>query len=351
MRSFLPSRPRHARRVPAAAFTLTLAALLLRSAPAFAGDEAAAEALFLEAKRLSAEGKFAEACPKFAESNRLDRGAGTLIHLGDCYEKNHQTASAWATYRDAASAAQGLGRADWEKLANARAAALEPKLAKLTIRVVEPADKIEVTRDGTRTAPASWGVAIPVDVGTHVVQASAPGRKPFKTSIAINRDGDRDEVVVPKLPLQPAGTAAAPTGSPARAAAQGDAPGSSQRTMGFVVGGIGVVGLAVGAVTGLIAIGKNNESKQACPNDGACTSKDAVDAADGARQFGTISTIAFVAGGVGAALGTVLVLTAPSSRSERGSTKPRPATARAPGVRVVPSSDGRSAGMSVLGVF
>ena len=340
------------RAVPTAAFALTLAAVILRSTPALAGEEAAAEALFLEAKRLSAEGKFAEACPKFAESNKLDRGAGTLIHLGDCYEKNHQTASAWAAYREASSAAQALGRSDWEKLASARAAALEPKLAKLTIRVVEPADKIEVSRDGSHTSPASWGVAIPVDVGTHVVQASAPGRKPFKTSVAINRDGDRDEVVVPKLDPQPAG--AAVSGSSARSdAAHPDGGGSSQRTIGFVVGGIGMAGLAVGAITGLIAIGKNNDSKKECPNAGACPSNDAVDNADGARQLGTISTIAFIAGGVSAALGTVLVLTAPSSSSgsDRSSGRPHPATARVRRIELVPTSDGRAAGMTVRGVF
>ena len=346
LRRLRPS-PLARRFVPTAAFALTLGAVVLRSAPALAGDEAAAEALFLEAKRLATEGRFAEACPKFAESNRLNCGAGTLIHLGDCYEKNHQTASAWATYRDAASAAQGLGRADWEKLASTRAAALEPKLARLTVRVVEPAEKIEVTRDGAHTSPASWGVSIPVDVGTHTVQATAPGRKPFRTSVVIGRDGDRDEVVVPKLQVQPAGTATAPAGGARRA----ETSGNSQRTVGFVVGGIGVAGLAVGAVTGLIAMGKNNDSKQACPNDGACGSSDAVDAADGARQFGTVSTIAFVAGGVGAALGIVLVLTAPSSSSERASARPGARAATARGVRVVPSSDGRSGAMSVLGVF
>ncbi len=331
-------------------FAITLAAILLQSAPALAGNEAAAEALFLEAKRLAAEGKFAEACPKFAESNRLDRGAGTLLHLGDCYEKNHQLASAWATYREAASAAQGLNRADWEKIASTRAAALEPKLATLTIRVVEPADKIEVSRDGAPTSPASWGVPIPVDVGTHTVQATALGRKGFSTSIAINHDGDHDEVVVLKLPAQAAGTASSAP-SPAGATASPDAAGGSQRTIGFVVGGIGVVGLAVGAVTGLIALGKNNDSKQACPNDGACASRDAVDAADGARQLGTVSTIAFIAGGVGTVLGAVLVLTAPSSSPERASATPKPATARAGAVRLVPNAGARSAGMSVLGVF
>jgi hypothetical protein len=322
---------------------------VLRSAPALAGNEAAAEALFIEAKKLAAEGKLADACPKFAESNRLDRGAGTLIHLADCYEKNHQSASAWATFREAASAAQGLGRADWEKLANQRANALEPKLAKLTIKVLEPADKIEVTRDGSPTSHASWGVAIPVDVGTHVVQASAPGRKTFKTSLVIRTDGDRDEVVVPKLETPVAGAAAAP-GAAKPAGADGASHGSSQSTIGYVVGGIGIAGVAVGAVTGLMAIGKNNESKQACPEAGACASNDAVEAADSAKKLGTVSTIAFIAGGLGVAVGAVLVLTAPSSSGDHGSSTSKSA-ASTRGLRVVPSTDGRSAGMSFLGVF
>ena len=328
----------------------TVAALVLRAAPALAGDEAAAEALFLEAKKLAAEGKLAEACPKFAESNRLDRGAGTLIHLADCYEKNHQTASAWATFRDAASAAQGLGRADWEKLATSRAAALEPKLARLTIKVVEPAEGIAVTRDGSPTSQASWSVPIPVDVGSHVVVASAPGRKAFKTSVNVRADGDRQELVVPKLEAGAASASGAVATTSASGESDSGSSGSSQRSIGFVIGGIGIAGLAAGAVTGLIAIGKNNDSKKACPDSGVCTSKDAVDAADSAKTFGTVSTIAFIAGGIGLAVGATLVLTAPST-GERAAAAAA-ATSRAPrSLRVAPSTDGRSAGMTFLGVF
>lgn len=339
--------PRTSRVARTSAFALALAAVVLRAAPALAGDEAAAEALFLEAKKLAAEGKLAEACPKFAESNRLDRGAGTLIHLADCYEKNHQTASAWASFRDAASAAQGLGRADWQKLASQRAAALEPKLAKLTIKVQDPAEKIEVTRDGSTTSQASWGTPIPVDVGNHVIQASAPGRKPFKRTVTVAKDGDRSEVVVPKLdeaPAEPNTPAAASATRPADADA-GASEGSSQRTIGFVVGGIGLAGLATSAVTGLVAMGKNSDSKRACPDSGACASRDAVDANGSAKTFGTVSTIAFIAGAAGVAAGAILILTAPSSSRAPHS------TASTKSIRVMPATDGRSAGMSVMGVF
>jgi hypothetical protein len=342
------------RRLPSsvrpAVFALTLAAFALRSAPALAGDEAAAEALFLEAKKLAAEGKLAEACPKFAESNRLDRGAGTLIHLADCYEKNKQSASAWATFKDAASAAQALGRADWQKLATQRAAALEPKLAKLTIKVQEPADKIEVTRDGAQTSPASWGTPIPVDTGNHVVQASAPTRKAFKTSITVAKDGDRMEVIVPKLEAAPAAAVVPPTPGveppPPLVVHSGD-DGSGQRTMGFIVGGVGVAGVAVGAITGLLALGKNSDSKKDCPGEGACGSQDAVDANKSASTFGLVSTIAFIVGGAAVAGGAILIFTAPS---DKGSTKAARARNER-GLRVVPDVDGRSANLSVMGVF
>ncbi len=313
---------------------------LLRVGPAFAGDEAAAEALFLEAKALAGQGKYGEACPKFAESNRLDRGAGTLIHLGDCYEKSHRTASAWATFKDAASAAQALGRADWQKLAAQRAAALEPKLARLTLRVIDPAPKIEVTRDGVRTSEASWNTAIPVDVGTYAIAVSAPSRQAFATSVTVTKDGDRIEIVVPRLKEQTAAATPRPSARP------DDAPGSGRRTLGLVIGGVGIAGAATGAVLGLVAIGKNTESKRECPSDGPCANPDAVDANESAKSYGLASTIAFIVGGVGLGAGTLLYLTAPSgdpSRSARTNVQRH--------VRIVPSVHDRSTSVSVVGVF
>lgn len=328
------------------AVALTLATVALAGErTAHAGNEAAAEALFAEAKKLVAQKKFAEACPKFAESNRLDRGAGTLIHLADCYEKNKQTASAWATYKEAASAAQALSRKQWETLANQRAAALEAKLARITVTVPSPVAKVEVTRDGEKLAEASWGVALPVDAGPHTFEATAPGHKPFTATVTIARDGERKELSVPRLEALPPETqvATAPPSASAAPAAASPAPhdearsGGGQRTFGVVLATAGAVGLVVGGVTGVLAMGKNDSGKSSCPEAGACASRQGVDDLEAAKSYGLVSTIAF---GAGAALlvgGAALYLTAPSERKT--------------GLRLAPAVAGREAGFVLGGAF
>ncbi len=319
---------------------------LSASRTARAGNEAAAEALFAEAKKLVAQKRYAEACPKFAESNRLDRGAGTLIHLADCYEKNKQTASAWATYKEAASAAQALSRKDWETLANKRATALEPKLARITVKVPDPVPKIEVSRDGEKLTQASWGVALPVDTGSHAFEAAAPGYKSFTSSVVIGKDGETKELVVPKLealpapPPEPTASTPTPSATP-RPTTVDHETGSGQRTVGLVVAGVGVAGLVAGGITGLMAMGKNNDGKAVCPEAGACASQQAVDDIASAKSFGTISTIAFGAGGALVIGGAVLYLTAPSG----------PPDSRAKALRVVPNVGTQTAGLSLGGTF
>src|SRR5687768_7618823 len=83
-----------------------------------ASDKAAAEALFDQGVRLMKQNNFADACPKLEESDRIDPAVGTLLYLGECYERVGKTASAWATFREAASIANNSNQADRARVAS-----------------------------------------------------------------------------------------------------------------------------------------------------------------------------------------------------------------------------------------
>jgi len=294
-----------------------------------AAGQAAAEALFKQGRDLMAKGQYAEACPKFAESERLDPAPGTLLNLATCYEKGGQIASAWVTYKEAASSARKANQEDRARMARDKAALLEPKLPTLTIVVPATAQRpdLSLRRDGEIVGHAEWGVAIPVDPGVHVVEASAPGAKSWKGQVEIAASGTKGSVDVPPLESLPE---APPTVTPALVAPAPAAPtpaispiavvssvpvtehGSGQRVVGWLVLGTGLAGLAVGGVFGALALSDNNDAKARCL--GSVCDAQGYSATTDARHAATASTIAFVAGGTIAAAGLVLLITAPSAK-------------------------------------
>ncbi len=315
-------------------------------ARADASGAAAAEALYDEGKKLEAKGDFASACPKFAASQQLDAAAGTLLHLANCYEKTNKNASAWATYLDAASAAHAQNRADWEKAARGKAAALEPKLARVSIIVTEPATGEAVKRDDIELATASYSVPIPLDAGQHTFSAEAPKKKPWRTTVVVTGDGMKLEVKIPKLEDAPVAIAPAapPKTEPVAATtepAKTEDPGSGRRIIGYTLGAVGIVGLGVGSVTGLMAMGANNDAKKLCPTS-PCADKTGVDDNDKAKSLGTVSTIGFIAGGALLAGGVVLVLTAPSAVEKKAAFS---------NVKVSPTFGPSYSGLSMAGSF
>src|SRR5258708_40131941 len=85
-----------------------------------AGDKATAEALFGDGRRLMSQGNYREACPKFEASLKLDPGVGAMLNLADCYEKNGQTESAWAEFRESISAGRAAVSEEREVMARQR---------------------------------------------------------------------------------------------------------------------------------------------------------------------------------------------------------------------------------------
>lgn len=295
------------------------------TAHAWADEETAAptaDTLFQQARALMTEGKFSEACSKLEQSQRLDPGAGTLLNLAGCYENLGLTASAWATYHEAATLAARSGREDWEGTARKRAALLEASISTLTISV--PPDTrvrgLRIERDGTTVESSQWGVPIPVDPGAHPVAVNAPGRMSWSTSVSVRGDAHAATITIPLLaPRAQAPVATSTTPQPDVLPREGQASDASavpleqqdQRTTALVVGGIGVVGLAAGTVFGLMAKKTYSDSSTYCDESNRCSGT-GMELDGQAHRWATLSTVSFGVGAAALAAGGVLYFTTPA---------------------------------------
>jgi hypothetical protein len=287
-----------------------VAVLLAVASPAWAEgptDQAAGAALFQEAKQLAGAGDFAQACPKFAEAQRLFPTAGTLLNLGNCYEKLGKIASAWGAFKEAEVTARSQKDADREQEASRRAEALAAQRAKLAVNV-PPAARLpgfELRRDGTLLGEAQWGSALPIDTGTHTFEAKAPGRKTWSTWVRVETNGSSATIEVPVLDPAPVEPEAAPFWN-------------GQRSAGAVVGAIGLGGMVAGAIFAAKAAGKNSDSLPHCqPTD--VTKCDATGVALRGAAYGAahVSTGTFIAGGALLAVGVAVFATAPRAEPRK----------------------------------
>ncbi len=275
---------------------LTIAMCAL-SKDAFARDPAAAREQLKAGYMLAQENRCDAAIPRFVESLRLDPKAITLINLADCEEKTGMLADALGHWIEARERAQAEGNAAIVEEAERRAKNIEPKLARLSITLSDkvPANA-EVVRDGVVLGPVSIGVSLPVNPGKHTIVVRAKGHEDRTTEIDVT-DGERKDIVVEAGPSKPA-VAAVSEETPERTTT------SRGGTSPLVYAGFGtaIVGVGVGAVTGILALGKANDVADACPG-GNCRSTSDLDAVDSGRTLGTVSTVAFIVGGVGAVVG------------------------------------------------
>jgi hypothetical protein len=296
-----------------------------------AQDTAVARSLFRDARKLMESGRYTEACPKLEESQRLDPGVGTQFNLADCLEHTGRTASAWALFLDVASATRAAGQNDREAVARDRAEKLEKKLSRLSLRVEETDPALEIRRDGAVLGRPSWGTEVPVDPGTRIIEARAPGKQTWFTRIAVPPTATVTVVTIPKLEDAPQGETPAPTGANAPVGATAAAPsgaetpstsggssGAGQRVVGLGLGGVGVVGLAVGTFFLLRYEAKNSDAENVCPTSTECEPGDQIEhdkLVQEAKDSAPWVYVGFGVGGAALAAAAIVYLTAPSGGS------------------------------------
>jgi hypothetical protein len=306
--------------------------LLLWSAPAAAQDAsaenvAAARTLGIQGVQLADAGKCDQAIEKLSRAEALYHAPTILGRLGECQVAVGQivlgTENLNRVVREplAANAPQAYRTAQ-DRAKKALDAAL-PKIAYLTV-TVEPRDaKVEVKVGGAPLSSALIGVERPTDPGTHDVVATAPGYLEARSSVTLAEAGHQSVA----LALQPDPNAQPVTPPPAETIPPGGTltppPGaqpppdrqesSGSKTLGYVLLGVGGVGIVAGSVTGILAIGAKGDLD--CPQN-RCVGKEGDDL-ESAKTMAMVSTISFAVGIPAAAVGVVLLVTG-GSKSETG---------------------------------
>lgn len=315
------------------------AAALLCTAPSPPAAAQDALALFQQGRALVGQKRWAEACPLFAEAHRIDRGAvGIVLNLADCQKEVGKLASAWSAYKEAEFLCRKANDPERERYAHEHVVALEPKLAKLKITGL-PTPGVTVTRDDQEVGKGALGVELPVDTGEHTVRVTAPGYKPWTTTVKIPTDGLSIAIDVPALEQDESAHAAA--GGPG-----GGAPfaWTAQRGAGLGAMILGVAGLGVGGALGGVAMSRYNASKEGCVpgHPDVCPAAQVSDR-NGVAKLADASTGALIAGGVVAAAGVVVFLTGgPRAKSKMGAL---------PRVEAAPLAGVGTAGMTLRGAW
>ncbi len=268
-------------------------------------DPAMAQSLFDAGRELMQERRVTEACAKFEESNRLDPSAGTLLNLGKCYEALGRTASAWASYKRAIGVGRSKGQTRQVEAAESFAAELEPKLSKLSLSAEAPVRGLKLYRGETEVAEAARGVAVAVDPGRYEIRATAPGHETFTRWVVIEPGAETMHVEVPALTPRPVDRTPTPPSRPV----SGGGPRLDLLVAGSVVGGIGLIGLGVGAGFGAATLADASDARESealCPG-GVC-SEAGWQVVQDAETKATISTALLVTGAIATAAGGTLVV-------------------------------------------
>jgi hypothetical protein len=307
----LMDRPRSLAVCVVIAVSILTAPAVALAQPAATGKRA--EQLYDEALALVDKRNYAEACPRFEESQRLDPALGTQFNLADCYEHIARSGSALRLFREVARAARSAGKSKLEASANGRAELLAARAPQLVIKLGAAEIGAFVTIDGENAGgPSSWAEGIPVDPGEHVVEVVAPGKKRWRRTVGAG-DGDRLTVEVPKLESAEGGVLdpklSAPILRPHPAA-------KPMRIAGATTAGVGVVAAVVGTIFALDALSSRADARRLCDNvePEQCRNEAGLPHWHDAKVSGNVSTVAFVASGVLVASGVVLWFAAPSPR-------------------------------------
>lgn len=176
---------------------------------------------------------------------------------------------------------------------------------------------LTVKINGADQDPAKLGRAQRLNPGTYRLEASVGTQRQAIVEVTLVPGQSRrvELNLVDVGPSVDVALAAPPSST------EGDRP---IPMLAYVAGGVGVVGVGAGIITGLMANSKYDEAERLCEDHRCAAGTSGLDAVDGFRTWRMVSSISYGVGAVGIAAGVVLWLTGSSDDepSQTGSIEP-----------------------------
>lgn len=257
-------------------------------------EKAEARTLINSAKKAMKEKRFADAEKALRRAAELDATAQTKIDLAAALAAEGKLVEASRVLHEVAD---GTVASPATKKARDQAkkalAAIEPRIPWIQVDVGGPsAGNALTTIDGKDVDASS---EVPFDPGDHKVAASAEGFEAAEKSVSL-REGAHEHL---RLDLVPIVKAPPPKVS----------GGSSAPAIAFL--SLGGAGLIVGGAAGIAALVQTSDARSQCT--GNLCRPSAADAIERSKLSGTISTVGFIAGGVGVGVGLIVLLASPGA--------------------------------------
>jgi hypothetical protein len=271
--------------------------------PVSSATRASARLLAEEGLALSDRGDCAGAVEKLTRAHELVKMPTLALFAGNCMVKLGRWVDASemylaATRDEVEPGAPAAQRRAQEDAAAARAALL-PRIP--TVELV-----LDAAAAGASVTLAGLGVKRPIDPGKHVVEVKRGGAVTTRELVVEEATHERFVLALP--------AGVGPVEAPAKSEAVPEAPSPGP----WVVGGVGVAGLVVGAVAGVVMLIEYNVAAPCslgppptCPRDVTAAANKASSVG---RVAGPVTTVGLVVGGVGVAAGGLWLGLRPSSR-------------------------------------
>jgi hypothetical protein len=300
------------RRLSVALVVASLLATTAAYADPTSADRETARTLMQQGRELTAKGDLKEALKRFKGADDIMHVpttalevARTLVALGQLVEARDFIA---AIRQNAPKSSEPQPFKDARAKADALDASLDGRIPSLvvTVKGVPDGEQATVSVDGTPIPAGVIGLPRTVDPGHHVVVAkvdSKTAQGAGKQEVDL-REGEQKPVEIAlTVTLTPQPTEPPPT--PTAPETPATVTSHSPTVITWVGVGLAGAGVIAGTVTGVLSLSKKSALKNECPNDVCGPGNSDYSAAN---TFATVSTIGFIAAGVGAAVAVVTLI-------------------------------------------